>query len=198
MKKSLVWVVLLAGVVTTFNSCKEDPDPIPAIVGTWSRSEYEFTGLPPTHSTWEGHTEATLFETGYTFVFKADGTYTRQYSPYMSDQGTWTLDGSKLTISPDDPDDLDFIESVGFLGPEFDVEGEISAIRLVLSGIATFELASNASITAAGGNTNNVPDEDTNGNGVLDPGEDDNNNGVLDDEWKPVDVTLLTKFNKLN
>jgi hypothetical protein len=198
MKRIIVWVVLLAGVVTTFNACNEEPDPIPAIVGTWSRTEYEFTDLPASHSTWEEYTTPAFFETGYTFVFKADGTYTRTFSPYLSDQGTWELDGTKLTISPDDPDDLDFMEDIGFLGPQFDVEGEITEVRLTLSGLATFELASNAAITAAGGNSSNVPDEDDNGNGVLDAGEDDDGDGVLDDEWKPVDVTLLTKFNKLN
>lgn len=198
MKISIVWVVLLAGVITTFSSCDKEPDPIPAIVGTWSRSEYVFTDLPTSHSYWEDHSEVALLETGYTFKFNADGTYTRTFSPYMNDQGTWSLEGTKLILSPDDPDDLDFMEAIGFLGPEFDVVGEISDIRLVVSVVTSFELASNAGIDAAGGNTNNVPDEDINGNGVLDPGEDEDGDGVLDDEWKPVDVTLQTKFNKLN
>lgn len=176
MKKIIVWVVLLSGVVTTFSSCDKDPDPIPAIVGTWSRTSYEFTKLPTTFSSWEGHTEPTLLETGYTFKFNADGTYSRSFDPYMTDQGTWTLDGSKLTLKPNDPSDLDFMENIGFLGPELTVDGEISDIRMVLSAVTRFDLCSNASIAAAGGNTNNVPDE----------------------EWVPVDVTLRTKFNKLN
>ena len=175
MMKIIVWVVLLAGVVTTFSSCEKDPEPIPAIVGTWSRSEYEFTELPSTFSYWEGATQPSLGETGYTFVFKADGTYTRNVSPGFSDKGTWTLDGTKLKLHPDDPDDLDVAEGT-FVGAEFDVEGEISDIRLVLSKLEVFGLASNASIDAAGGNTNNVPDE----------------------EWVNVDVTLIYRFNKLN
>jgi hypothetical protein len=174
MKRIIVWVVLLAGVVTTFNACNEDPEPIPAIVGTWSRSEYELTDVPASHSYFDGATEPSLLgETGYTFVFNADGTYTRTFSPYMTDKGTWTLDGSKLIISPDDTDDLDFMEDVGFIGPEFDVEGEITEIRMTLSGTTTFNLPSDAAIEAAG------------------EGE------IPDSEYKPVDVKLLTKFNKL-
>jgi hypothetical protein len=176
MKKSVVWVVLLAGVITTMNSCKDDPAPIPAIVGTWSRTEYEFTKLPSGFSYWEGVTQSSFGETGYTFVFKADGKYSRSFTPVLNDQGDWTQDGTKLTVKPDDPDDLDKIEDIGIVGTEFNVVGEITDIRMELSNVVTLYLASNAAIDAAGGNTDNVPDS----------------------EWKPVDVTLIYKFNKLN
>lgn len=174
MKRIIVWVVLLAGVVTTFNACNEEPDPIPAIVGTWSRTEYELTDVPSSHTYFDGATESSLVgESGYTFVFNADGTYSRSFSPYMNDKGTWTLDGSKLVISPDDTDDLDFIEEVGFIGPEFDVEGEITEIRMVLSGTTTFRLPSDAKIEEYG------------------------EEPIPAAELTNVDVKLLTKFNKL-
>ena len=176
MKKSIVWVVLLAGVITTFNSCKEDPEPIPAIVGTWSRIEYEFTELPTGFSIWEGATQSSFGETGYTFVFKADGTYTRSFTPVLTDQGNYTHEGTKLTVSPDDPDDLDTIEDIGVVGTEFDVVGEISDIRMELSAVVTFMLFSDAALAAAGGDPDAVPES----------------------EYKPVDVTLVYKFNRLN
>jgi hypothetical protein len=175
MKKFIVWVVLLAGVVTTFSSCNEDPPPVPAIVGTWSRVEYEFTELPTGFSYWEGVTQPSFGETGYTFVFKADGKYNRSVSPWVNDQGGWTQDGTKLTVSPDDPDDLDDIEEIGIIGTEFDVVGEITDIRMELSGVVVLGLCSNAAIDAAGGDLDAVPES----------------------EWKPVNVTLIYKFNKL-
>jgi len=175
MKKAIVWVALLAGVVVTFSSCDTEPPPVPLIVGTWSRVEYELTDLPSTYSYFEGTTDVALLqsESGYTVVFNADGTYSRNFAPYMTDKGKWTLDGSKLVMNPDDPDDLDLVEDIGFLGPEFDVEGEITEIRMVLSGITTFNLPSDAAIEAANGGT------------------------IPASEFKNVDVKLLTKFNKL-
>jgi hypothetical protein len=178
MKKSIVWVVLLAGVITTFNSCKEDPEPIPAIVGTWSRNVYEITELPTGFTYFEGTEQEYMHpsETGYTFVFKADGTYTRSVPPFMSDKGTWTLDGTKLKVSPDDPDDLDLAEST-FIGIEFDVEGEITDIRMVLSARQTICcIPSDATIETYKDNPENIPDED----------------------YKEVDATILYKFDRLN
>ena len=175
MKKSIVWAVLL-GAVATFSSCDPDPAPVPAIVGTWSRVEYEITEVPSGFSYWEGVTQSSLGETGYTFVFKADGKYSRSFSPFVNDQGDWTLDGTKLTVSPDDPDDLDDIEDIGVIGTEFEVEGEITDIRMELSNVVVLGLCSNAAIDAAGGDLDAVPES----------------------EWKAVNVTLLYKFNRLN
>jgi hypothetical protein len=177
MKKSLVWVVLL-GAVLTMNSCgNDDPDPIPPIVGTWARSEYEFTDLPTGFTKyWEGYSLDSFGESGYTFVFKADGTYTRSVNPGLTDQGKWTLTDANLKVSPDDPGDLDDIEAAGFVGLDFVVEGEVSDIRLVLTRVMTLALASDAAIDAAGGDLNKVPDE----------------------EFKAVDVNVVYKFNRLN
>lgn len=177
MKNSIIWLVLLAGVVTTFNSCKEpEPVPDPPIVGTWTRSEYEITEAPSGFSSWNGATQSSFGETGYVFVFKNDGTYTRSFSPVVDDKGTYTHVGNNLEVSPDDAGDLDTIEDIQIIGLEFTVEGEISEIRMVLSQVVTLTLCSDASIDAAGGNTADVPDE----------------------EWVDVDVTLLYKFNRLN
>jgi hypothetical protein len=154
MKNSIIWVVLLAGVVTTFNSCKETPDPIPAIVGTWTRQDYTLTEFPATFSGYEDITISSFGETGYVFVFKADGTYTRTvtFNPGLNDDGTWTLEGNELKVNPSEASDLTIIETYDFLGTEFDVEGEISNIRLTLS--QTLNLccfASDAAWDAAGG-----------------------------------------------
>jgi hypothetical protein len=177
MKKSIIWVVLLAGVITTLNSCKkDDPEPIPAIVGTWSRSEYELTDPPAGYDSWDGATQSSFGETGYTFVFKQDGTYSRSFSPVMDDKGTYTHEGNHLKVNPDDPDDLDTIDNIPLIGLEFDVEGDITEIRMVLSQQVKLLLCSDAAIEAAGGNASDVPD----------------------DQWHEVDVTMLYKFNKLN
>ncbi|HZY81309.1 MAG TPA: hypothetical protein VFE50_17420 [Cyclobacteriaceae bacterium] len=179
MKKSLVGVVLL-GIVLTLGSCGDDPDPISPIVGTWSRVEYEFTGLPTGFTKyWEGYSVDSWGESGYTFVFKSDGTYTRAFtlpSPYnIADKGKYTLDGSALKVSPDNPRDLDLIEDVGFPGIEFTVVGEISDIRMQLSRVMTLSLPSDAAVDAAAGDLDAIPDS----------------------EYKAVDVTLVYKFDKL-
>jgi hypothetical protein len=177
MKKSLVWVVLL-GAVLTMNSCGgDDPDPVSPIVGTWSRAEYELTGLPTGFTKyWEGYSLTSFGETGYTFVFKEDGTYTRAVTPGISDKGKWTQTDANLKVSPDDPDKQDQIEDAGFIGLEFTVEGEVSETRMELTRIMTLGLPSDAAVDAAGGNVDDVPNE----------------------EWKSVDVTVVYKFNRLN
>lgn len=178
MKKSLVWIVLL-GLAFSFNACKDDPDPIPAIVGTWSRVNYKFTELPNGFTGWEGTTETSVGESNYTLVIKNDGTYTRAFTlpaPYnLNDKGKWTLDGTAFKLSPDDADDLDLIEQIGWPGTEFSVVGDISDIRLTMSRVVTVGLASDADIEAAGGNPNDVPDE----------------------KWVGVDVTVVYTFDKL-
>jgi len=175
MKKSLVGVVLI-GIVLTLGSCGDDPDPISPLVGTWSRVEYEFTGLPANFTYWEGFSLTSFGETGYTFIFKQDGTYTRAVTPGLTDKGKWTQNESSLKISPDDPDKQDQIEDAGFIGLEFAIEGEVSDTRMVLSRVLTLRLAPDASIDAAGGDIDAVPES----------------------EYKPVDVTIQYKFNKLN
>jgi hypothetical protein len=176
MKKSLVGVVLL-GIVLTLGSCGDDPDPIPPIVGTWSRAEYELTGLPTGFTKyWEGYTLTSFGETGYTFIFKQDGTYTRSVTPGLTDKGKWTQTESNLKVSPDDPDKQDEIEDAGFIGLEFTIEGEISDTRLVLTRVLTLTLPSDAAIDAADGDLDQVPDS----------------------EYKSVDVTIVYKFNKLD
>lgn len=176
MKKSLVWVVLL-GLVFTFNACKDDPDPIPAVVGTWSLSTYKMTELPTGFKKFEGYSDVQILgiEVGYTFKFNQDMTYTRAFNvgggyPSLTDKGTYTLDGAALKVSPDDPDDLDLIEYYGTPGADFTVVGDISEIRMTLSRTVTLYL---------------LPDSfDT----TQQPTEDD---------YKAVDLTLQYVFNKL-
>lgn len=182
MKKSLVGVVLL-GIVLTLGSCGDDPAPVSPLVGTWSRHEYKLTQLPTGFTKhWEGYTTNSWAESGYTLVFNADGTYTRAFtlpSPYnLADKGKWTLDGSALKLSVDNTNDLDLIENLEtnfgvFPGLQFSVVGDITDIRMELSRVLTLYLPSDAAIDAAG--TNQIPDS----------------------EYKPVDVTVIYRFNKL-
>lgn len=178
MKKVLVLVVLL-GAAVTLNSCGgEDPEPNPPIVGTWVRVEYIFTGLPSTFSAWENYKIGSWGETGYTLLIKPDGTYKRAVtaSDPINDKGTWTNENSTVKFSPDDPSALDDIEDAGVVGLEFDVVGEISSIRMILSMPLTLALPSNAALDAAGGDLDNVPAS----------------------EFKAVDLTLQFKFDRLD
>lgn len=185
MKKSLVWAVAL-GVVLTLNSCgSDDPDPVPAIVGTWARAEYEFTELPTGFTKyWEGYTATSWQETGYAIVFNADGTYKRNFTLpeqfNLTDQGTWKLEGTSLKLSPDDTGDIDLIETLEsdyliFPGIEFSVAGEITSVRMELTRVITLPLPSDAAI-------DNTPDGEN----------------IPDDEYKAVDVTVVYKFDKLS
>jgi hypothetical protein len=178
MRKLLVVVVML-GFALSFTSCKKDEDPIPAIVGTWSRVSYEYTDLPPTFTYFEGYTRTDFGESGYTLLIKSDGTYTRFFtlpSPYnLEDAGTWKLDGTSFKLSPSDTKDIDLIESLGIPGTEFTVVGDVSDIRLKLSRVITLGLVSDADIQDAGG----------------DP------NAVSDDKVQGVDVTVVMTFDKL-
>jgi len=176
MKKSLLWVAVV-GIAVTLDSCGKDPEPIPPIVGTWSRAGYEFTGLPTGFTKyWEGYQITSFGETGYTFKFNQDGSYTRSVTPGLTDKGKWTLNESNLKVSPDDPDVQDNIENAGFIGLEFTIEGEISDTRAVLTRTVTLSLCSDAALDTAKGDIDQVPDS----------------------EFKPVDVTVRYKFNRLN
>jgi hypothetical protein len=180
MKKSLVWAAVL-GVVLTLNSCGgDDPEPVPAIVGTWARASYEFTELPTGFTKyWEGYDPESLGESGYTLVFKADGTYTRAFvagDDSVYDEGTYTLDGTSLKLSPKDAGDLDKIDEISTIGIEFSVLGDVTEVRLELAKPIAFELPSDAAIDAAEGNFGAIPDED----------------------WHVIDFTLVYKFNRLN
>jgi hypothetical protein len=179
MKKSLVWIVLL-GLAFSFNACKDDPDPVPAIVGTWNLSKYVYTDLPTGFTKYEGYEDVQVWgiEVGYTFVFNQDGTYTRAYNvgggyPSISDKGKWTLDGTSLKLSPDDPDDLDLIEYYGTVGTQFAIVGDITDIRLTVNN--------SEQVT--------VP--------LLPDDFDTTNNTPTIDDLKPVSFTLQYKFNKL-
>lgn len=178
MKKSLVWVVLL-GLAFSFSACKDDPDPVPAIVGTWTRLNYKFTELPSGFTGWEGVTQTTFGEANYVLIIKSDGTYSRAYTRAaplnLNDKGKWTLDGTSFKLTPDDADDLDLIEGLGWPGTEFTVVGDVSAVRLTMSRIVTVGLASDADIDAAGGNPDDVPD----------------------DKWVGVDVNVVYTFDRL-
>jgi len=178
MKKSLVWIVLL-GLAFSFNACKDDPAPIPAVVGTWNLSKYVFINMPTGFKSYEGYedVQALGIEVGYTIIFKQDGTYTRAYNvipqyPSINDKGKWTLDGTTLKLSPDDPDDLDNIEAYGTVGTQFKVIGDITDIRMTLENAETVTLRF-------------LPDG-------WDP-----NQTPTNDDFKPVDFTLQYKFNKL-
>lgn len=179
MKKSLVWIVLL-GIVFSFNSCKDDPDPVPAIVGTWTRVNYKLTEVPAGFSGWEGVTQTSFGESNYTLVIKQDGTYTRAFTRpaplNLNDTGGWTLDGSSFKLAPDDADDLDLIDALGWPGLEFTVIGDITELRLTMSRVVTVGLASDADVAEAGGDPSDVPDE----------------------KWVGVDVVVIYTFDKLN
>lgn len=176
MKKSLVWVVLL-GIVFSFNSCKDDPDPISPIVGTWSLSKYVFTELPAGFTDAEGYETTLIFgrEQGYTIVFNQDGSYTRAYSmlgiPSLNDKGKYTYEEGTLKLSPDDVDDLDTIEGYRDVpGIQFTVIGDITELRMTMSNTVTLEL---------------LPDD-------WDPEVEPE-----DEDFKPVDIVLQYVFNKL-
>lgn len=181
MKKSLVWIVLL-GLAFSFNACKDDPDPVPAIVGTWTLSKYVFVDLPTGFTDFEGYedVQALGIEVGYTFVFNQDGTYTRAYNvvptsrnyPSISDKGKWTLDGTVLKLSPDDPDDLDKIEFYGTVGTQFTVVGDITDVRMTLQNSESVTL-------------------------YLLPDSFDTTQTPTQDDYKEVTLSLQYKFNKL-
>ncbi len=177
MKKSLAWVVLMAFVLTLDSCKKDDPAPIPAIVGTWSLARYKMTELPTGFKKAEGFETVQVLgiEVGYTFVFKQDGTYTRAYNvgggyPSVNDKGKWTQDGTTIKVSPDNPDDLDKIDFYGTVGTQFTVVGDITDIRMTLSNTVTLYL---------------LPDSF------------DTSQTPTDADYKAVDLTLQYIFNKL-
>jgi hypothetical protein len=175
MRRRLLWTLLLLAPVLFLSSCKEDEDPVPAIVGTWVRSEYEFSNLDITKfSQYDKTFDNFVGESGYTILFKADGTYSRSFTPYVNDEGKWTLEGSELKLSPSSGEDIDDIEDVGILGTEFDVEGDVTESRLVFSQVIKLYLYSDAYLAT-------VPDD-----GSLDP-----------TKRTELDLKVLYKFNKL-
>jgi len=142
MKKSIVWVGLLAAVLTTFNACKEDPDPIPLIVGVWERDHYEFTDLPANFQNFDGYETDILYssnEGGYKLTLNQDGTYQRKIDVVggsdVTDDGTWTHEGDNFTLKSNDED---------FGDEEFKVEEEITASKLIISQIISFSLLPDA------------------------------------------------------
>lgn len=179
MKKSLLWIVLL-GITVVFNACDKGSDPVPPIVGTWARNSYEFTELPTGFTKyWEGYTETSFGESNYILTFNADGTYSRKFtlpSPYnLNDTGKWTLDGTKLKLTPSSASDIDLIEYLGFPGSEFTVVGDISEVRLTMNRVLTLSL---------------YPDT------VLDEANTSGENPPADSD-EPVDVTIVYKFDKV-
>jgi hypothetical protein len=180
MKRSLVWIVLL-GVALSLNSCKkDDPAPVNPIVGTWTLAKYKLTDLPQNFTSYEGVETSTLwgYEEGYTLVVNSDNTYSRAYvvdirlsEPSLYDKGKWALDGTKFSLSPSSPSDLDLIDTFGTVGKDFQVVGDISDIRMTLS--ATFSIPL-------------LPDDF-----AGDP------TTATNDDYKLVDVTMQLVFNKL-
>jgi len=177
MKKLLAWVVLL-GLAFSFNACKDEDDPIPAIVGTWSRLNYEFSDMPEGFTGWNGVQQGDFGESNYVLIIKSNRTYTRAFTlpqPYnLNDKGKWTLDGTSFKLSPDDTDDLDLIETIGWPGTEFTVSGDIGA-RLVMTRVVNVSLPNDADIEEADGVVNDVPEE----------------------KWQGVPVTVIYTFDKL-
>jgi hypothetical protein len=173
MKNSIIWVVLLAGVVTTFSACEEEPDPVPIIVGTWERDIYQFSDLPATFQNYEGFTLQSVFgDESYTLTFNQDLTYTRKIAfvgPDVNDTGTWLHEGDDLTLDSNDAD----IEN-----DEFEVEDEITSNQLVLSQILAFNL---------------LPDVVTD---TLTNEWADANQEELDQYYELVDVKVLFLFEK--
>ena len=174
MKRVIVWVVLLAGVVTIFDACKEpEPEPIPIIVGTWERDIYVLTDLPATFQNFEGYASESIFgEESYTLEFKQGGTYSRKIAyvgPDSNDTGAWTHEGDDLTLDSDDAD----IDT-----EEFEVEEDITANQLIISQVIAFSLLPDAvtdTLTAAWANAH--PES-------------------LDPHYKTVDCKVLFLFEK--
>lgn len=178
MKKSLVWIVLMA-VVMTMNSCGDDPAPIPAVVGTWTLNTYKLVDLPTGFTSYENYETDMLYriEAGYTLKVNADGTYTRSVKMCcgrvsLSDQGTWNFDESAGTfkLSPDDAEDLDIIDYYGTIGTDFNIVGTVSDIRM------TFEMPFNFFLLP-----DNFPEEQE----------------PVDADFKSVDFSLQLVFDKL-
>lgn len=182
MKKSIVWAAMCVVFMGTFSSCDKGEDPIPAIVGTWVLNTYQIKDTPPNFTAYENFETDALagVESGYTFVFKADGTYTRSFKlccniKSVNDQGTYTLEGSTVIVKPDDNDDLDLIDdymNAGLaIGLEFNVESEPDETRMKLSTPGVVLLL-----------PNDWPQGET----------------PSDEDWVPVDVKLIYVFDKLN
>jgi len=72
----------------------------------------------------------TMFET-MSIEMKADGTYTAKMGPGEADTGKYKLDGSTLTITPDDPDD-DGPKNAEFRDGKIFVKAEGQPFELVL------------------------------------------------------------------
>lgn len=72
----------------------------------------------------------TMFET-MSIEMKSDGTYSAQMGPGEADTGKYKLDGSKLTITPDDPDD-DGPKNAEFRDGKIFVKEEGQPFELVL------------------------------------------------------------------
>jgi hypothetical protein len=181
MRRRLIWTLLLLAPLVFLGSCSKDSDPAPpAIAGTWARVEYQFSNVPAAYTQYWGNYKLNSFgESGYTIVFKADGTYSRTFTPLISDEGKWTLDGTSLTLKPTDPDDEDAIVDNGLVGLQFKVEGDISDTRLVISQIIKLYLVTDSLLQKYNWDIDAIPDAEYNSN------------------VKAVDVTILYKFNKL-
>ena len=173
-------LLLLVGFPLVFGACKKDDDPEPPkpIEGTWNRDVYQLTNLPAGFMLLNNVTTTDLYgsaqfpEEGYTFTFKADGTFERKIAfegPDLNDTGKYTLDGTKLSINSDN-DQID--------DEEFTVVGEISKTSMVVSQIFTFNL---------------LPDAiaDTLSQAWYDTHADE-----VDAKRQPIDVTILFLFEK--
>lgn len=139
-------LLLLVGFPLVFGACNKDDDPAPdPIVGTWKRDVYRLKDLPANFSNYEAFPFDTYYygsvEEGMTLTITNDKNYSRKFDLYLnpdvSEGGTWTKEGTKLTLKSTNTD---------FGEEEFTIEGDITAasVSMVLSQAGTFTLLPDA------------------------------------------------------
>jgi uncharacterized protein (TIGR03066 family) len=87
-KKSLVVMFAVMAIMLVFSSCKKDDKDL--IVGKWQMVRIV-----------EGNYDEDVSSEKLYWTFKADGTFSFQEDTWVDDEGTWSLDGKKLTLTMD-------------------------------------------------------------------------------------------------
>ena len=140
--KKLLYIVGLSVSLMGLSACKkdDDPEPAPAVVGSWTLERVRFSGYPAPYTSLNADLTSAQYGLSGSFTVKADKTFTDTFSAngqIVDSDGTWEFTNNQLQLKYDTGDD-----------ETYDLDATRDPAKLVSTAIAATDSLRNPQTSA--------------------------------------------------